>query len=75
MQKRPSDCDFFHAPVGNKACDYKKATNIFGDEQRNALVQQATTDEERKAYEQQPNSVTVYWEKEPELRRSGHLFS
>jgi hypothetical protein len=66
VEKRPLDCDFFRAPLGNKGCEYKKTTNVFADEERKALVQQATTEEQRKAYEQQPNSVAVYWEKKPE---------
>jgi hypothetical protein len=63
VNKRPSDCDFFYAPLGNKGCQYKKRTNVFGDEQRRAFMQQATTTEEQQAYAKQPNSVTVYWEK------------
>jgi hypothetical protein len=66
VEKRPLDCDFLQAPLGNKGCEYKKRTNIFGDEQRRALIQQATTAEEKQTYANQPNSVTVYWEKEEE---------
>jgi hypothetical protein len=66
VDKRPSDCDFFYAPMGNKGCKYQKRTNVFGDEQRRALVQQATTAEEQQAYAKQPNSVTVYWERKEE---------
>jgi len=66
VEKRPLDCDFSHAPLGSKGCEYKKHTNIFNGEQRRALIQQATSLEQRKAYEQLPNSVTVYWEKQEE---------
>jgi hypothetical protein len=64
--KRPQDCDFFHAPIGDKACDYEKKTQVFGDEERKALMQQAATPDERKHYAQEPNSVTVYWDKTEE---------
>lgn len=64
VNKRPRDCDFFHAPVGGKGCEYEKRTNVFGNEQREALIKLATTPEEQQAYAKQPNSVTVYWEKE-----------
>jgi hypothetical protein len=64
VAKRPLDCDFFYAPLGNKGCDYKKRITVFGGEQRRALIQQATSEEQRKAYEDEPNSVTVYWEKQ-----------
>jgi hypothetical protein len=47
IEKRPRDCDFLFAPIGNKGCRYKKRTEVFGEEQRRALV----------------HSVTVYWEK------------
>ena len=64
VDKRPLDCDFFHAPLGDKGCRYKKQTNIFNDEQRRALTQRASTVEEQRAYQEQSNSVAVYWEKE-----------
>ncbi len=64
VDKRPLDCDFFYAPVGDKGCHYKKADTIFSDEQRRALIQRASTTDEQKAYQEQPNSVAVYWEKE-----------
>jgi len=64
VNKRPLDCDFFHAPVGSKGCEYEKRTNVFGNEQREALIKQATTPEEQQSYAKQPNSVAVYWEKE-----------
>jgi hypothetical protein len=63
IEKRPTDCDFLHAPLGNKGCDYKKRSDVFGDEQRRALIQRATTPEDRQAYEQRPSSVTVSWAK------------
>ena len=63
IEKRPTDCDFLHAPLGDKGCEYKKRTDVFGDEKRRALIQHAATPEERQAYEQRPSSVTVSWEK------------
>jgi hypothetical protein len=66
VEKRPSNCDFFRAPVGSKGCEYKKSADVFGPEQRQALIQEATTPEERQAYARRPNSVSVYWEKEEE---------
>lgn len=27
VNKRPTDCDFFHAPIGNKGCDYQRQVN------------------------------------------------
>lgn len=66
IEKRPLDCDFFHAPVGDKGCHYKKSTIVFGEEQRRALMQQATAPQERENYTRQPNSVTVYWERKEE---------
>ncbi|HTC93864.1 MAG TPA: hypothetical protein VK699_10465 [Terriglobales bacterium] len=64
VEKRPSDCDWFRAPIGDKDCQYKKAVNAFGTEQRKQLMDQATSVEERQRYEQMPDSVTVAWEKE-----------
>ncbi|GAC1431555.1 MAG: hypothetical protein NVS1B11_32400 [Terriglobales bacterium] len=57
------ECDFFHAPLGSKGCKYQKHTIVFGNEQRRALIKQAETTEQQKAYAQQPNSVAVYWQK------------
>src|SRR5580698_8986312 len=34
IERRPSDCDFIHAPIGSKRCLYKKSTNIFADDER-----------------------------------------
>ncbi len=64
IEKRPPNCDFLHAPLGSKGCEYKKNTSIFGDEQRQALIRQATTAEDQQRYAKQPNAVTVYWEEE-----------
>lgn len=64
VEKRPLDCDFLHAPLGSKSCQYKKRTDVFGEDQRRALVQQATTEREQQAYAKRPNSVTVYWVKQ-----------
>jgi hypothetical protein len=63
IEKRPLDCDFLHAPVGGKSCHYEKRTSVFGDEERQALIRQATTTEEKQTASKQPNAVTVYWEK------------
>ncbi len=64
VEKRPSDCDFLHAPIGSKGCKYAKKTTVFGAEERKALIERSTTPEDQRWYEQQPNSVTAYWEKE-----------
>ncbi len=64
--KRPTDCDWLHAPLGDKDCHYQKATNVFGVEQRRQLASQATTQEEKHRYEEMPNAVNVYWEKKSE---------
>ncbi len=67
VQKRPFDCDFFHAPIGDKGCHYKKNTDFFDNEKRKKLLEQTTlTDEERQEIKNTPNSVTVYWEKKPD---------
>lgn len=66
VEKRPSDCDFLHSPLGGKGCKYEKKHPIFGDEERRALIQQATTEEQKQTYAKQPNSVSVYWEKKEE---------
>ncbi len=63
VDKRPLDCDFFHAPLGGKGCQYNKRTNVFGEEQRQALIREARTAEEQQTYAKEPNSVNVYWEK------------
>lgn len=63
VEKRPRDCDFLHAPVGNKECDYEKGTSVFGAEQREALIQHATTREGTEEAAKQPNAVVVYWQK------------
>jgi hypothetical protein len=66
IERRPSDCDFIHAPLGSKRCSYKKSTNIFADDERKALVERATTPQEKQEASQRPNLVMVYWEKEDE---------
>jgi hypothetical protein len=67
VQKRPFDCDFLHAPIGDKACHYKKNTDFFDDDKRRKLLQQTTlSEEERKEITNMPNAVTVYWEKKPD---------
>ncbi len=62
VDKRPLDCDFMHAPFGAKGCQYEKRTSVFGDEERQSLIRQATTTEEKQNASKQPNAVTVYWE-------------
>lgn len=63
ITKRPSDCDFFHAPLGSKGCHYNKEKDIFAAEERRKLMQQATTPEERQEIAARPNTVIVYWQK------------
>jgi hypothetical protein len=63
VEKRPLDCDFVHAPFGAKGCHYEKRTSVFGDEERQSLIRQATTTEEKQNFSKRPNAVTVYWEK------------
>jgi hypothetical protein len=63
LEKRPLDCDFMHAPLGAKGCKYEKRANVFGDEQRQALIRQATSATDKDAAAKQPNAVTMYWEK------------
>jgi hypothetical protein len=63
VNKRPHDCDFLHTPLGSKDCHYRKHSDVFGDEQRRALIQRATTPEEAREYSQRPDTVTVYWER------------
>jgi hypothetical protein len=63
VEKRPLDCDFVHAPFGAKGCQYEKRTSVFGDEERQSLIRQATTTEEKQNFSKRPNAVTVYWEK------------
>jgi hypothetical protein len=63
VEKRPLDCDFMHAPFGAKGCQYEKGTSVFGDEERQSLIRQATTTEEKQNASKQPNAVNVYWEK------------
>jgi hypothetical protein len=48
-EKMPGDCDFLHAPVGDKSCHYKKVV----------------TPTKAYTYEgvQYPSSVNVSWEK------------
>ncbi|HEV7218669.1 MAG: hypothetical protein ACHP8A_04110 [Terriglobales bacterium] len=65
VARRPWDCDWLSAPIGNKGCHYKKAvSSFFGAEQRKQLMDQATTLDEKRQYEQTPNSVAVSWEKQ-----------
>ena len=63
INKRPLDCDFMHAPIGNKGCTYKKNKLVFADAERQKQLQEATTQEERALISARPNVVMVYWEK------------
>lgn len=64
IDRRPLDCNFFHAPLGGKGCDYKKQLETYGPKERNAMSHDATTPELKRFYEQLPNSVIVHWDKE-----------
>jgi len=66
IMRRPSDCDFLHAPIGTKRCSYKKTTVTFGEKERQILIGLATTPEEKAQSAKEPNSVTVDWEKKAE---------
>jgi hypothetical protein len=63
INKRPSDCDFTHAPIGGKGCHYKKNTFIFASDERAKAMQLASTPEERQEIANRPNTVMMYWEK------------
>lgn len=63
IERRSSNCDFLHAPIGSKSCTYKKDTMIFGENERRILIAAANTPEDRAAASKQPNSVVVYWDK------------
>jgi len=39
VDKRPMDCDFFHAPLGNKGCEYKKRTIVYDEEKLSGAYQ------------------------------------
>jgi hypothetical protein len=60
---RPSNCDFFHAPIGSKGCSYEKRVDVFGEKERQLAVQNATNPEDVAHYRNEPNSVTVFWDK------------
>jgi hypothetical protein len=66
IERRPTECDFLHSPLGTKECSYKKSKYIFGETERQALIQQAQTQEEKTEISKRPNSVIVYWEKKDE---------
>jgi hypothetical protein len=66
VNKRPKDCDFTHAPIGDKGCSYEKKAEVFGEAQRKQLLQNATTAGERYEIQNRPNSVLIYWEKKEE---------
>jgi hypothetical protein len=65
VEKRPTDCDFLHAPIGTKQCSYKKDKSIFGEEQRRVNVESAPA-EDKQAEANKPNMVFVYWGKKDE---------
>src|ERR1700730_16709247 len=56
VTKRPTNCDFFHAPMGSKSCSYKKRTEVFGDKEREALVESSLPGDKDDA-RKKPNSV------------------
>ena len=62
VEKRPSNCDFLHSPMGGKSCSYKKRTDIFGNKERAALVESSLAEDKDEA-RKRPNTVMVYWEK------------
>jgi hypothetical protein len=64
VAKRPSGCDWLHAPIGAKGCHYKRIVARFAAEQRRQRVEQATSLDEKRQNEQMPNSVAISWEKE-----------
>jgi archaellum component FlaC len=66
IQRRPSDCDFSHAPLGGKRCSYSKQQMIFDNSERQKLMAQAQTQEEKIEVSKRPNTVTVYWLKKDE---------
>jgi hypothetical protein len=66
IQRRPTDCDIFHAPIGMKGCSYSKDKIIFDDADRRKLLAQAQTPEERNEINQRPNTIAVYWAKKDE---------
>ena len=65
VTKRPTNCDFLHAPLGSKSCSYKKRTDIFGDKERKALVESSLPEDKDNVWKK-PNSVLVYWDKQEE---------
>ena len=65
VTKRPTNCDFLHAPMGSKSCSYKKKTDIFGPKERAALVESSLPVDKADA-RNKPNSVLVYWDKQEE---------
>jgi phage baseplate assembly protein W len=66
IERRPTECDFLHSPLGTKKCSYKNSKYIFGETERQALIQQAQTQEEKTEISKKPNSAIVYWEKKDE---------
>ena len=40
LQRRPSDCDFSHAPMGSKRCSYSKEKTVFDEVQRQKWLAQ-----------------------------------
>jgi hypothetical protein len=66
IQRRPSDCDFTHAPIGVKRCSYSKQKTVFDNEERQKLMSQAQTQEQKNVISKMPNTVTIYWAKKDE---------
>ena len=63
IERRPLDCDWGHAPLGGKGCHYAKSVNGFGPNERQRLIDRATTAEEREQFQRLPLAVTVSWER------------
>jgi hypothetical protein len=63
IERRPVDCDWGHAPLGSKGCHYVKSVNGFGPHERQRLIDQATTAEQREEFQKLPYNATVSWEK------------
>lgn len=63
IQKRPLDCDWWHAPLGDKGCHYQKTATGFGPADRRRLIEQASTPQERQNAQQTPLWAIVGWER------------
>src|SRR5262249_30252961 len=66
IERRPTDCDFIHAPIGSKQCSYKKQVLKFTDVEKRELAEKMNTVAEKDEVARRPNTVTVYWERKAE---------